>query len=167
MKNQKGFTLLEILLVVAALSILAAITIVAINPTKQLGDTRNAQRRSDVNTLINAIYQYAIDHDGDITALGNLAPAGEVQIFASAAACPGTPTCGAKTVTGCVDMEAGLVEDYIVDMPTDPRYGSIDDPAAGDYYSDYYVDRSANGRITVGACTPEGDAPVDPIEIKR
>ena len=53
MKNTRtsGFTLLEILLVVAAIAILAGIVIIAINPTKQLGDTRNAQRRSDVYSL--------------------------------------------------------------------------------------------------------------------
>lgn len=65
-KNIKsGFTLLEILLVVAAIGILAGIVIFAINPAKQLGDTRNAQRKVDVNTIINALYQYSIDHNGE------------------------------------------------------------------------------------------------------
>ena len=64
MKNRKGFTLLEILLVVAALAILAGIVILAINPTKQLGETRDAQRNSDVNAILNAVYQYSIDNNG-------------------------------------------------------------------------------------------------------
>jgi prepilin-type N-terminal cleavage/methylation domain-containing protein len=67
-KRNNGFTLLEVLLVVAALAILAGTVILAINPAQQLAQTRDAQRHSDATTLLNAVYQYAIDNNGSLPA---------------------------------------------------------------------------------------------------
>ncbi len=60
--KQKAFTLLEILLVVAAIGILAAIVIVAINPQRQLAHGRDAKRKIDIKTINNSIEQYRIDN---------------------------------------------------------------------------------------------------------
>ncbi|MFH1188840.1 MAG: prepilin-type N-terminal cleavage/methylation domain-containing protein [bacterium] len=64
-RKKEGFTLLEILLVVTAISILASVAIMAINPAYQLKKVRDSQRVADIQTLANAIYQYAVDN-GDI-----------------------------------------------------------------------------------------------------
>jgi type IV pilus assembly protein PilA len=132
LRSQKGFTLIEILLVVAAIAILAGIVIVAINPGKQLGDTRNAQRRSDVTTILNAAYQYSIDNNGVL-------PAG---ITATS-----TEICaqGAADCTSVIDLSVlALNGKYLVGIPSDPQKVTVN--GAG-----YTINRDANGRITVAA----------------
>lgn len=153
MKRNKGFTLLEILLVVAAIAILAGIVIVAINPGKQLGDTRNAQRRSDVNTMTNAIYQYVIDNNGAFPSAIDSTTA-SAQVFGTASS--GLDgTCSATTTLGAgADVSGDLTPTYIVGIPFDPSSGTATN-------TDYYVNKDANGRITVGSCDPEQSATIE------
>jgi len=62
LKLKKGFTLLEILLVVGIIAILAGIVIIAINPSKTLATVRNAERRSDLKQIDSALSQHYIDY---------------------------------------------------------------------------------------------------------
>ena len=141
LRSQKGFTLIEILLVVAAIAILAGIVIVAINPGKQLGDTRNAQRKSDVNTILNAISQYSVDNNGVL-------PAGITGTSTEICAT------GAASCTGLVDLTVLTANGkYIVSVPNEPQ--SVTANGAG-----YMVSKTVNGRITVSAQYPEQGATI-------
>jgi len=151
--NQKGFTLLEILLVVAAIAILAGIVIVALNPAKQLGDTKNAQRATDVTTILNAVYQYAIDNNGVLpTEIDNNATT--YQVLGTATTGLDTTCTAVTTEAGGVDLTSVLTPTYVVGIPLDPTAGT-------EANTDYYINKNGNGRITVGACDAEEGAVIE------
>ena len=134
-RRQAGFTLLEVLLVVAVIAILAGIVIVAINPSKNLGDSRNSERSSDVNTIINGVYQYSLDNNGSL-------PSG---ITTTA-----TEICetGAASCTGLVDLSTLTASgEYLVAIPDDPQCPT----ACLTNGVGYTIMRDTNGRVTVAA----------------
>lgn len=137
LKNQKGFTLIEILLVVAAIAILAGIVIVAINPAKQLGDTSNSKRQADVLAISNAVNQYTIANGGTLPA-GITASSTEI-CATTGADCSGLVDLGVLT----------LNQTYIASIPVEA--GTVTAHGAG-----YMISKSANGRVTVSAQFPYG-----------
>jgi len=58
-QKEKGFTLLELLIVIAVIAILSTILIVEINPAETLKKSRDVQRISDLASLKTAIGAYA------------------------------------------------------------------------------------------------------------
>ncbi|MBI1812630.1 prepilin-type N-terminal cleavage/methylation domain-containing protein [Candidatus Peregrinibacteria bacterium] len=132
---RKGFTLIELLLVIAIIAILASIVIVAINPTRQLGNARDAQRHSDINTIVNGVYQYAIDKNGIPTTISATA----------------TAICkNGVYMAGCVSLGM-LSGTYLVSIPMDPK------TPAGSGYTGYMISTVGNSRVRVAAPLGEQD----------
>ena len=57
-KNMEGFTLLELLIVIAILAILSAVLILILNPAETMKKSRDTQRMSDLATMKTAIGLY-------------------------------------------------------------------------------------------------------------
>ena len=60
-KTKKGFTLLELLIVIGILSILSTTVVLVMNPAQLLKKARDSQRMADFNTITTAIAYYITD----------------------------------------------------------------------------------------------------------
>lgn len=62
LRSQAGFTLVELLLAIAIMSILASIVIIAVDPVSQIRKALGAERTHYANQLQKAIRQYIVDN---------------------------------------------------------------------------------------------------------
>ncbi len=127
--REKGFTLIELLVVIGIIAILAAIVIIAVNPSRQYAQSRDAARNSDVQAVLDGVHQYGADNDGNLPADNS---------GADIATCPDT--------TAASDLSDALAPTYLSSVPTDPQDSS-----------DYTVCQDDSNRITVAAPNAEMD----------
>ena len=162
-KTVKGFTLIEILVVVALIAILTAITFIAINPNKIFMDARNTTRRADISEILSAITQYTSKQGNSL---------GDFTVVDASLA---IPTCTADPADMAeigpaadpalyVDLTTILVgvEDFIVGIPFDPSLTAAT-AASGGY--GYTICQTSTGRVQINA--PLAEPSGTEISVKR
>jgi prepilin-type N-terminal cleavage/methylation domain-containing protein len=162
--SKKGFTLVELLIVIAIVAILVAIIFVALDPATRFAQARDAVRQNDVGEILSAIKLYQVDNGGDhLASIGALTP-GDVYMAVNGAVM--TTGCGDSNVscetdvtddTSCVNI-AGLVSGgYLAAMPVSPAGDVVWDGGTGatDKGSGYTISVDINGIVTVRACESE------------
>jgi|SRR3989338_3585225 len=137
--RQKGFTLIEVLIVIGIIAILAAVVIVAINPGEQFGAANDAKRTSHVNSILNAIDQYRTNNGG------KLPPA---ITTTKTEVCVTGGTC-----TGLFDLSVLTTDGkYLNSLPIDPACPQTEKPQCNNANgTGYLVQKLGNGRIFVEA----------------
>lgn len=153
----RGFTLVELIIVIAIISVIAAVVFVAVDPAKRLHAARNSTRWTDVTALFGAIKQYQADNGGSLPATATAidSTTASVQIIGenTAGVACGAVTCTGQTVVGTACFANALDTDlaaFLKKIPKDPNNGTTDDTR-------YYINKDANSLIIIGACDPEGE----------
>jgi prepilin-type N-terminal cleavage/methylation domain-containing protein len=161
LQANKGFTLLEIMLVVGLFAVVAGILIVTINPSRYYANARNIQRRADLERIQGALNEYSIERDGKLPSIVS----STLQMIGTATSTCKV-TCGsgtASTSVSCVNLGTTLSPLYIQSMPIDPTTGS----ASKTYYA---VQKLVYGTSTptgllIRACSTENSSTT--VEIKQ
>jgi prepilin-type N-terminal cleavage/methylation domain-containing protein len=162
---RKGFTLIELIIVIAIIAILAAAIFVALDPARRLHESRNARRWSDVTNMLDSVVKHQVDNEGALlTAVDGLGDGEFAQIgtgtddlscrnsvtpHATAAALCAQASAAGIAADDCIDLTA-LGTNYLATVPNDPSDGT-------DEFTSYYITKDANGAVTLGSCDEEGE----------
>lgn len=161
LQRRRAFTLIELLLVIGIIAILASIVVVAINPGSKLATSRDAVRRSDMSSIINAIQQYAVDHSGapnGWNANGCALTAGTYYGICQGGDCSSYDGDSTYTTeddalsggTGCAfDFEGALT------VPTDPLVANSTVTGTTDF-TGYAIKKTSSGTYILSGAYAEG-----------
>ena len=135
-----GFTIIELLIVIAILAILLATMVVIIKPATQLAKARDTQRESHLVAIVTIILQYSAEHGG---ALPDTDGDPVTSNFPTSLTCIGTDP-GCFNLSSAGDDGDTIVPVYTSSIPYDPKDGSDGD-------TKYLISVDTNNRLTASA----------------
>ena len=141
-----GFTLIELIVVVAILGIIASIVILAIDPVQMLKKSRDAKRLSDMTNIVKALNLYLLENE---VYPGTTAQYGESEGLTN-------PSCNTNNCTGwdtsAIDCDGDgikfidpiIEQGYLGKTPADPT-NTVTVNCAGQHYKYYLYSAGARG----------------------
>ena len=155
--NTKAFSLIELIIVIAVISIMAAIAFVAINPARRIGEAKNDERRVEVRSILKAIEKYSVDNMSlppSIAGLNNDIP------YMITSVSSGEDLFCEIIDTNIEEVVIGEeLVDYLPVLPIDP---DVTNHLA--YGTGYYLTKKSDFAIQVKPCYLYGNNDVNPYQ---
>jgi len=136
--GDRGFTLIEVLVVIGIIAILAAVVLVAVNPARQFKLARDSQRTANMEAIVNAIHQNMSEHRGSFVCEGITRDLPKSFTWIASSSPEGN-------IASCI------VPDYISAMPFDPGSSTAYYISTTSYNTAYELMMNIDGRITASS----------------
>jgi prepilin-type N-terminal cleavage/methylation domain-containing protein len=144
--NKKGFTLVELLIVIAIIAIIITVVFATLNPLEKFAQARNTQRWVKISELLNSIHIYMAQNGGDMPNSSTWATSTTYMLGTDSSGCD---NCAAtSTASACLNLNDLITDKRIPEIPVDPSTGD-------DGNTSFYAFREDGGIVTIGACDPE------------
>lgn len=148
MRSSRGFTMIELIVVVMIIAVVASVMFFAINPAKRLGDASNAIRDQNALELKQGLERLVADALTVPDTLNSLVN-GTYMLVTTGGSTEGQCSCTSLNQDiDRIDL-AGLLNNYLPTLP-------VDSAATGND-TGYYIQKNANNSFLVGHCYEYSD----------
>jgi len=135
---RRGFTLIEITIVIALMAIFITVYFLAANPGGQLAQARNSERLSHLQAILNYIEQDMADNNGLFVCSVGTIPTSTSRMTSDAG-------------SGNYNIGPCLIPTYMGALPFDPVATGGRYVSASNYDTGYSISMNASGTLTLSA----------------
>lgn len=160
--NARGFTLIELIIVIAIIAILVGIVFVALDPATRFQDARDSVRTNDVQKILSAIKVDQIDNGKNYLKAIESTVTDDVYMITTGMknGCDNSNVYCDTNVTGdtnCVNLSGLVQEGYLDSVPISPQGNVVWDKANADndVGTGYTITKTSTGSVIVRACESE------------
>lgn len=141
--NHTGFSIVELVFLIAFVSIIAGTVFVILNPVARASESKKTQQLANIQNIISAVREYVRENNGQYP--NGISPGMSItQIGSASLGCD--LSCAQASASACVNLN-GAVAKYVQSVPVADSKNQAE--------TGYYIALDKDGNLRVGLCNSE------------